>query len=143
MDASVRKLFDRYQRSFNRALIGDIDMDDVASFYADAFIAASPAGVRAGSNDGQGASAIVQGYEHYRAIATKQMRIRQLRQSSVDEHHCVAHVAWTAVYAGGDGTDVAIDYDVHYLVQQREGQARIFGWIAGDEQALLRQHGII
>jgi len=36
----------------------------------------------------------------------------------------------------------AIDFDVHYLVQKLDGDPKIFGWVSGDEQALLRKHGI-
>lgn len=39
--------------------------------------------------------------------------------------------------------DVAIDFDVHYLVQQLGAQPKVFGWVSGDEQALLKEHGII
>lgn len=38
--------------------------------------------------------------------------------------------------------DAIIDFDVHHLVQQRDGGPKVFGWIAGDEQALLRERGI-
>ena len=41
METSVRKLFERYERVFNAALHGDVDMDDVAALYAADFIAAS------------------------------------------------------------------------------------------------------
>jgi hypothetical protein len=29
------------------------------------------------------------------------------------------------------------------LMQQLDGEPKIFGWVSGDEQALLRQHGIL
>ena len=35
-----------------------------------------------------------------------------------------------------------IDFDVHYLVQKLDGEAKVFGWVSGDEQALLKKHGI-
>ena len=38
MEEAVRKLFDRYAQAFDRALGGDIDMDEVAGLYATAFI---------------------------------------------------------------------------------------------------------
>lgn len=44
MEASVRKLFERYERFFNKSLKGDMDMEEVASLYASDFIAASPPG---------------------------------------------------------------------------------------------------
>jgi hypothetical protein len=61
----------------------------------------------------------------------------------MDDHHCVAHVAWTATYARTDRPDVALDFEVHYFVQKLDGAAKVFGWVSGDEEALLRQHGIL
>jgi hypothetical protein len=143
METSVRKFFERYESFFNQSLGGDMDMDEVAALYASEFIAASPAGVMTGKNDDQLKQFMAQGYEHYRAIGTKEMRIRNVRLSPMDEHHCVAHVAWTATYARKDQSDVAIDFDVHYFVQKLDGEPKVFGWVSGDEQALLREHGII
>jgi hypothetical protein len=143
MEDSVRKLFERYESFFKQSLAGDIDMDEVESLYASAFIAASPAGVMAGKNDDQLKKVMTQGYAHYRTIGTKEMQIRNVRLSPIDEHHCVAHVAWTATYARQDQADVAIDFDVHYFVQKLDGEPKVFGWVSGDEQALLRKHGII
>jgi hypothetical protein len=143
METSVRKLFERYERFFMQALGGDMDMDEVASLYASEFIAATPAGVMTGKNDDQLKQVMAQGYEYYRSIGTKEMRIRNVRVSPIDERHCVAHVAWTATYDRKDKAETAIDFDVHYFVQTLEGVSKVFGWVAGDEQALLRKHGII
>lgn len=143
METSVRQLFERYESAFNRSLGGDIDMDEVAALYASEFIAASPAGVMAGKNDDHLKQVMAQDYARYRAIGTKDMRIRSVRLSAIDEHHCVAHVAWTATYAREDQPDLAIEFDVHYFVQKLNGEPTVFGWVSGDEKALLRQHGII
>jgi hypothetical protein len=143
METSVRTLFERYERVFNAALHGDVDMDDVAALYAAEFVAASPAGVMTGKNDEQLKQVMAQGYARYRTIGTKEMRIRGLRISPMDEHHCVAHVAWRATYAREDQPDVTIDFDVHYLVQQLDAEPKVFGWVLGDEQALLKEHGIV
>lgn len=143
METSVRRLFERYERFFKRSLGGDIDKDEIASLYASDFIAASPAGVMTGKNDDQRKQVMAQGYAHYRAIGTKEMRIRNVRVYPIDEHHCVAHVAWTATYAQQDRADVAIDFEVHYLVQKLDVEPKIFGWVSGDEQELLREHGIV
>jgi hypothetical protein len=56
---------------FKKSLNGDIDTEEVASAYAPAFIAASPAGVMCGKNDEQLMHVMRQGYAHYRAIGTK------------------------------------------------------------------------
>jgi hypothetical protein len=143
METAVRKLFERYESSFRRSLAGDLDMDEVASLYASDFVAASPAGVMTGKNDDQLKQVMAQGYAHYRAIGTKEMWIRHVRLSPIDEHHCVAHVSWTADYARADQPDTSIDFDVHYLVQKLDSEAKVFGWVSGDEQALLKQHGIV
>ncbi|MCD6672151.1 MAG: DUF4440 domain-containing protein [Burkholderiaceae bacterium] len=143
METSVRKFFERYESCFNQSLRGDMDTDEVAALYASEFIAASPAGVMAGKNDDQLKQVMAQGFARYRAIGTKEMRIRNVRLSSIDDCHCVAHVAWTATYARNDQPDVAMDFDVHYLVQKLDGEPKVFGWISGDEQALLVKHGII
>ena len=142
-ETSIRRFFERYERVFNQSLGGDLDMDAIASLYAPEFISASPAGVMAGKNDERLKTVMAQGYARYRAIGTKEMRMRNLRISPMDERHCVAHVAWTAVYAGNGQPDVTIDFDVHYLVRKPDGEPQIFGWVSGDEQALLRKHGIV
>lgn len=143
METGVRKLFERYERAFNASLQDNVDTDDVAALYASAFIAASPAGVMTGQNDDKLKEAMEQGYARYRAMGTKEMRMRGLRISPMDEHHCVAHVAWRATYSRNDQPDVTIDFDVHYLVQQLGSETKVFGWVSGDEQALLKQHGIV
>lgn len=142
MEARVKKLFERYELLFKKSLAGDVDMDEVASVYASAFIAASPAGVLAGKNDDQLKHTMEQGYARYRAIGTKEMRVRNIGISPIDELHCVAHVAWSSTYARKDRPDVMIDFDVHYLVQILDGEPKIFGWVSGDEQELLRKHDI-
>lgn len=143
MEASAKKLFERYERFFNKSLKGDMDMEEVASLYASDFIAASPAGVMTGKNDDHLKQVMTKGYERYRAIGTKEMRIRHIRISPIDDHHYIAHVAWTATFARKGQPNVAIDFDVHYFVQEINGTPRVFGWASGDEQALLKKHGIV
>jgi hypothetical protein len=143
MEANVRKLFERYEHAFNESLEGDTDMREVASLYASRFISATPSGVMTGKNNDQLKEVMAQGYARYRAIGAKEMRIRNLRLSPMDEQHCVAHVEWTATYARKDQPDLAIDFDVHYFVRTVDGKSKVFGWVSGDEQALLRKHGII
>lgn len=113
MDEAVRKLFERYESGFNRALAGTIDMDEIASLYAAEFIASAPMGVRAGRNDAEFRQVMEQGYAHYRTIGTRRMSIRELRLSPIDALHCIAHVGWTAVYARQDEADISIDFEVH------------------------------
>src|SRR5262245_42253231 len=143
METGVRNFFERYESLFNRSLHGDADMGEVAALYASDFIAASPAGVMAGKNDDQLKGVMAKGYERYRAMGTKAMLLRDVRVSPLDNLHCVAHVAWTATYARKDQPDVAIDFDIHYFVQMLGGEPKVFGWVSGDEQTLLKKHCII
>lgn len=143
MESAVRQLFERYESFFERSLAGDMNQEEVASLYASDFIAASPAGVTTGKNDDHLVEVMAEGYAYYRQIGTTGMRIRNVRISPIDELHCVAHVAWTASYARQGKPDLAIDFDVHYLVQKLGEEPKIFGWISGDEQAVLKERGII
>ena len=143
MESSVRAFFERYATLFEKALGGNVDMDEVAAQYAAEFIAASPARVMTGRNDDRLRRAMAQGYARYRAMGTKKMRLRGVAVSPIDEHHCVAHVAWTASYARKDRPDAVIDFDVHYFVQKLDGKPKVFGWVSGAEEALLKEHGIV
>ena len=141
--AELERFFQRYEDFFMQSLGGEPDGDAMAELYAPEFIAASPVGVMAGKNDDGFRQALSGGYEQYRRMGTKEMRVRGVKMLPVDELHCVAGVAWTASYEAGDKPRIDIDFDVHYLMQEYGGKLRIFGWIAGDEQALLKQHGVI
>lgn len=143
MESAVRQLFERYEAFFERSLAGDLNKEEVTSLYASDFIAASPTGVMTGKNDDHLVEVMARGYGYYREIGTRGMRIRDIRISPIDELHCVAHVAWTASYARQDEPDLTIDFDVHYLVQKLGEEPKIFGWISGDEQAVLKERGII
>jgi hypothetical protein len=57
-------------------------------------------------------------------FATHRMRLRHVRIAPIDEHHCLAHVAWTAIYERGGESSISIDFEVHYLVQQLEMHSR-------------------
>jgi hypothetical protein len=142
MEMSVKRFFERYEQFFEKALAGDMDMDEVESLYASEFIAASPAGVMTGKNDDQLKQVMARGYAHYRATGTKEIRIQKVRISPIDECHCVAHVGWKATYTRKDRPDVKIDFDVHYFVQKLDTHPKIFGWVSGEEQAFLKRHGI-
>lgn len=143
MEANVKTFFERYESFFNRSLAGDMDENEVAALYAAEFIAASPAGVMTGKNDDHLKEVMAQGYARYRAMGTKAIRMSNIRISPIDAYHCVAHVAWMATYARQNQPDVSIDFDVHYFVQKLDGEPKVFGWVSGDEQALLRKHGIL
>ena len=143
MHAIIDAFMTRYAALFRRALIEDPAPDEIAALYAAEVIAASPQGVRAARNDADFARAMRQAHARYRAIGTRDIRIETMRLSPIDDHHCIAHVGWHASYARDGAPDQQIAFEVHYLMQVLDDQPRIFGWVSGDEQAVLRQHGII
>jgi hypothetical protein len=142
-EASIKEFFSRYQRFFTEGLAGNLDTETLSELYTSEFIAVSPAGVMTGKNDDTFKQNMINGYAHYRNIGTKGMMVQNIRLSPIDNQHSVAHVAWTAVYAKDSQQDIIIDFEVHYLIQELDGQIKIFGWVSGDEQALLRERGVV
>lgn len=139
--SAARELFDRYEREFNAGLTGEADLEAVAALYAEAFIAASPAGVFAGKNDDELRKVSAQGFKHYRETGVQRMNVRNLDVSAIDELHGLARVEWRAIYKV-DGAQKVIDFTNVYLVRLEGASAKVFGWITGDEAEVLRQHGI-
>jgi hypothetical protein len=142
MEKVIAELVERYQQCFAAGLDGNADLDAATAFYTDEFIAAYPGGVAGGKNDEKLKAVLAQGYERYRSIGTKAMRVRGVRVLPIDDLHCVASVGWTATFERTGHPRQDLDFDVHYLVQVRDGRPRIFGWIAGDEEGQLRALGI-
>jgi hypothetical protein len=142
MNTRVREFFDRYGSVFRRALQGDTDMNELAQLYAPEFIASSPAGVASGKNDEQLKQVMAQGYARYRDQGMRDMQVRGVRVSAIDEDHCIAHVAWEATYAREGRPHVIIDFEVHYFVRGLCAEPKVFGWVSGDEEALLKKHGL-
>lgn len=140
---ALERFFERYERFFMQSLNGELNGQEMSELYATEFIAASPLGVLTGKNDENFQNALSNGYEQYRKIGTKGMRIRSVRMQPIDEIHCVADVSWTASYEKPDNQQIDIDFDVYYLMQELNGTLRVFGWISGDEQEVLKQYGVI
>ena len=140
---SLKQFFQRYEQFFMQSLNGELDDTVMSELYASEFIAASPLGVLTGKNDTKFQQALSEGYEQYRKIGTKEMRVRDVEMLPIDDLHCVADVAWTASYEVANGQQVNIDFNVHYLMQNLNGKLRVFGWISGNEQELLKEYGVL
>jgi GTPase len=142
MDKAIRELFERYQSATKAALAGDVDIAAVSDLYDDAFIGSSPAGVMAGRKDAEFDKALAEGFARNREIGARRMEVRNLRIEPIDAMHALVHVDWRATY-DKNGMQRAIDFTNAYLTRVENGKATVFGWITGDEQAALREHGII
>lgn len=146
MDSTNQKLnefFSEYEARFNKAMAGNIDTEGTANAFASCFIEASPFGVNCGKNDEQFRAMIPKGYEFYRSIGTKSMKIISLDISSLDSFHSTVKVHWQANYIKKDGSEESIDFDVIYFIQMINDQLKVFAYITGDEQGALRERGLI
>ena len=63
--------------------------------------------------------------------------------SRIDDLRCIAHWPGRWLIPVRIDRNVAIDFEVHYFVQLLGGEAKVFGWVSGNEEALLKQHGIV
>lgn len=146
MDRANQRLedfFREYEARFNRAMAGSIETEATANAFASCFIGANPFGVNCGKNDDQFRTVIPKGYEFYRNIGTKSMKIVLLKITQLDDYHSMVKVNWQAIYSKKGGSEESIDFYVIYFVQAIKDQLKIFAYITGDEQGVLRERGLI
>jgi hypothetical protein len=134
-----------YETRLNRALSEDpvVDVEATAAGFASCFVAANPSGIVCSMNDEEFRAAIPKGFDFYRSIGTRGMKIASLTVTELDDCHAMAKVRWHSIYRRADATDVAIDFDVIYLFHMPDGNPKIFGYITGDENRALREHGLL
>lgn len=143
LEPELRGFFADYVRRFNAALDGRADLNEIAAQYTLPFMAAGPDGVSAADSHAEFLEALKHGFEVYRALGTQSMAIRDLDVTSIDDTHSMATVFFRASYVRpSDSAPIEIDFDVTYLLERRE-QWRVFVFIAGDEQALYEEHGLV
>jgi hypothetical protein len=135
--------FDQYEKRFNDALEGTMEADKIASSFADCFVQAHPHGVICGNNDEEFKKAIPKGYEFYRNIGVTAMKINSKEITSLDSMHCMVKVDWKMMYKKLEDVSGAIEFEVTYFLQKRSEGYKIFGYITGDEEAVLKQHDLI
>ena len=139
----LEEFFAAYAVRFNEGLTGEPDIEGTAGAFTEWFIEANPGGVSCGKNDDVFRMRIPQGYAFYRSIGTKSMHIASLDLSPLDLFHWMAKVGWESRYEKKDGTPVRIDFSIIYLVQIIGNIPKIFAYIAGDEQKVLREYGLL
>ena len=142
---TLGSFFTEYEARTNRALgtTPSVDVEATAAAFADCFVGASPVGVMCGKNDEEFRKQIHTGLEFYRSIGTKSMTIKSLTTTLLDDYHSMVKVHWEAFYRQQDGHEDLIDFDVIYPVQTIDETPKIFAYITGDEQKVLRERGLI
>ena len=136
--------FDQYAAEFNSMLADAAANTDMTRFFAAYVVEASPGGVVGIANDDQLGKLLGEGFAFQRSLGLKSMQIRNVNAIPIDELHAMARVDWRGDYLrNSDGANVVIDFTVNYFVQLNEPMPQVFAFVAGDEQAALRDHGLI
>jgi hypothetical protein len=140
----LTRFFHDYAAAFNRSLGASVDAQAIMAAYGDCFISAGPQGVECGRNGDEFRKVLHDMYAFYKRIGMQRMSVREIDATMIDERHMLARVHWSADYEKHDGTPVSIQFGVSYLMQRLPGKAaKILAFVAGDEMAALRQHGLI
>jgi predicted ester cyclase len=139
----ARRFFAEYADRFNRSLAGEhVDAREVADSFADHFVEASPTGVNGGKNGMLFRWIIPSGFAHYRKLGTTSMNIENVEVETIDPMHALAKVHWDSSYTKKDGEHDHIEFDVTYLLHFQGAKPKIFAYITGDEEKVLRDHGL-
>jgi hypothetical protein len=78
-----------------------------------------------------------------RSIGTRALAIRGISATPIDETHQMAKVDFRASYEKTTGERLDIDFPISYLLAARGDSFEIFAYVAGDEMAAYREHGLI
>jgi hypothetical protein len=136
--------FRNYVDVFNRSMKDGVDADAILASYAEYIVSAGVGGaVQGGANDGKYAEALRQGAGFYQAIGLQGMALLKVEVTAIDAEHDMVRPHFRADYRKKDGQTLSIDFDVVYMLQRREGGPKIFGFVAGDEMGMYRQHGLV
>jgi hypothetical protein len=122
---------------------GEPDIDETADSFASDFIAASPSGIVHGKNDEKFRTAIGEGWTFYKDIGIQTMDIHSLQITILDNFHAIVKVHWNSSFVRKDNSKGDLAFDVFYVLNKSGDNIRIFAYITGDEQQVLRDEGLI
>lgn len=138
----IEQFFEAYEKRFAEGLAGDAIAEETAEVFADFFVEASPMGIIGGKNDQAFRDRVPEGYDFYRSIGITKMEIRQLDITELNELHYMVEVYWESFYVR-DGQPDSIEFSVIYFLQHLNGALKVFAYITGDEQAVLKERGLV
>lgn len=141
----VEAFFDRYVATYARALVDKPGIDKaLTAAFADYFVESSPAGVHGGKNGLVFRFMARRGFARYRKLGVESMAIDALEVTPLDGLHAMARVTWDSrTRRRSDGRLVRIRFAHHYFLTLARGRPRIFAYIATDERAIMKKHGLI
>ena len=141
---ALHVFFELYRDVFNHALIEEItDAEPTAELFSSCFIAADPSGVNCGHNDEAFREAMIKGYTFYKSIGISSMDIVSRKITLLDDFHSMVQIHWQSNYLKKDGQKGSIEFQNIYFIQTKNDQHKVFAYITGDEQAALKNTGLI
>jgi hypothetical protein len=143
MEKNIHPFFAAYEKRFNDAINGALDVQGMADAFGPYFVEASPVGIQGGANDQNFHKKIPKGMEFYKKIGTHKMEITDEAVTTLDDYHYMVKIHWKAYYKNKDNTDLVIEFDVIYFLQDLNNELKIFAYITGNEQEVLRKNGLI
>lgn len=143
LEDKIDAFFNVYEQRFTDGLRGKVDIEGTTAAFASSFVEASPVGVHCAQNDKTFKEAIPKGYEFYKKIGTQSMKIGSKEITRLDEFHLLCKVHWQSSYHTTDKKAVVIDFDVFYFLQHLNNELKIFAYVTGDEQKVLKEKGLI
>lgn len=139
----INMFLSEYETEFNIAFHGEPDIETTAKLFADTFVELTPSGIISRKNDPAFRKYIEEKYAFYKNSGLKEMRIVSRDINMLNDMHGVDKVRWKAVYESKEGNREELEFEVIYLLQVINGSPKIFAYITGDENRVLREKGII
>lgn len=139
----INVFLSEYETEFNIAFHSDPDVGTTAKLFAESFVEANPSGITSRRNDDGFRKYIAEKYAFYKDIGLKEMRIVSRDINMLNDMHGVDKVKWKAFYETKEGKKDELEFEVIYFVQVINGDPRIFAYITGDENRVLRERGLI
>lgn len=143
-EQKINDFFDHYCEVFNRAIEEENpDIEQTVALFSPCFIAANPMGVNCGQNNEAFRDAMQKGYSFYKNIGITSMDIVSRNITPLDEFHSMIKVRWKSNFVKEDGVKGSIEFENIYFTQTKGSQHKVFAYITGDEQAALKEAGLI
>ena len=61
----------------------------------------------------------------------------------LDECHAMTKLRWKSNFVKPDKSKIGIEFENIYFTQTKENSHKVFAWITGNEQTVLKEYGLI
>ncbi len=139
----LERFFKQYSDGFNLGLQGRPNIDETVNSFSAVFLGSNPKGVLCKKNDESFRGVIPMAYEFYKSIGITKMEIVDLQITGLNQFHSMCTATWRAWYTLKNGKEKTLDFEIVYLVRFEAGQPKIFAYITPDEEAILKEKGLV